>query len=217
MSNSAHDSRNGDAVRTRDLFGLAGAAVALLGLVLVWIARVSLGRNAYVSELGADGELTAPLFRLALVLIAGAGLCVFASAWRRDARGCGAEGIAWCILIASGCFALAATVPCTSGCPLPFGERFSLQDFVHTSVAVGGFALAAIAMLHAWWINRLNVNGRVSLYASIAVAIVSGTGGLLSLARFGTEFGSWCELVATSIALAWLAYYGVSCLRKRQT
>jgi hypothetical protein len=135
--------------QSRDLFGLAGAVCAFVGLVLVWTARLSLGRNAYVSELGADGEPTASQFRLALILVAIAGLCVFVSALRCNARGRGAEGIAWCIVTASACFALAATVPCTKGCPLPVGERFSLQDLVHTSVAVAGFALAAIAMLLA--------------------------------------------------------------------
>ncbi len=207
--------------QSRDLFGLAGAACAIVGLVLVWTARLSLGRNAYVSELGADGELTASQFRLALILVAIAGLCVFVSALRCNAqecnaRGCGAEGIAWCIITASACFALAATVPCTKGCPFPVGERFSLQDLVHTSVAVAGFALAAIAMLLAWWINRSNSIGCVSLVASISVAVVAGAGGILSLARMGTDFGSWCELIATSMALAWLAYYGVSRLKTTQ-
>jgi hypothetical protein len=50
---------------------------------------------------------------------------------------------------------------------------------------------------------------RLSLATGILVAVIAGTGGLLSLFRFQTVLGSRMEFVATTIAIAWLVVFGV--------
>ena len=52
----------------------------LVGLALLWGARIAANRFVYVSELGADGEPTAWAFRWALLLVAVAALIVAAEA-----------------------------------------------------------------------------------------------------------------------------------------
>ena len=46
------------------------AALAAVGLILIWAARLSADRFLYVSELGADGEPTAVVFRWAMTAVA---------------------------------------------------------------------------------------------------------------------------------------------------
>ncbi len=42
--------------------------------------------------------------------------------------------------IACGLFLFASQVTCSAGCPLPYGETFNMQDFLHTLAAVLAFA-----------------------------------------------------------------------------
>jgi hypothetical protein len=52
---------------------------------------------------------------------------------------------------------------------------------------------------------------RLALFSRISgasVAIIAATGGILSLIGFATDFGSRLELVATTIAIGWVAVYG---------
>ncbi len=81
-------SRRGDAGRCRhrrpdpgcSTGSLAGAGTlcVLATLTIIWIARIGVTRDLYVSELGADGEPTAAWFERALLLLVAGG---FAIAW----------------------------------------------------------------------------------------------------------------------------------------
>jgi hypothetical protein len=52
------------------------------------------------------------------------------------------------------------------------------------------------------------VLARLSLASSILVAVIAGTGGMLSLMQFQQGFGSRLEFIATTIAIAWLVIFG---------
>ncbi|MFP7834584.1 DUF998 domain-containing protein [Marisediminicola sp. LYQ134] len=195
----------------------AGSALVVLALAVIWSARSTVNRSLYVSELGADGEPTAGWFAFALfLLVVGAASIAWAG---RDIRSTAPLLRRWTpsasLGIAAAFFYLASRVPCTSGCPLPLGDTFTLQDLVHTLAAVLAFAMACVAMLQASCAVGFPRLRRMSLGAAISVALIASTGGMLSLLRFGTDIGGMLELVATTIAIAWLAVYGGSIARSR--
>ena len=64
-------------------------------------------------------------------------------------------------------------------------------------------------MLQTSFARGHKVLARLSLVASISVAVIAGTGGLLSLFKFQQGFGSRLEFVATTIAIAWVVMFGV--------
>ncbi|MGA1835853.1 DUF998 domain-containing protein [Herbiconiux sp. 11R-BC] len=182
------------------------AAAAGAGLGLIWVARLSASRFLYVSELGADGEPTAATFRWALVLVSVAAALVALAAPPLTPR------IRWLAVVppavvlagAAVAFGIASQVTCTAYCPLPVGPAFTWQDLIHTLSAVLGFAGAAFVMLQVAADRRFRRLARFSLGSAIAVALISATGGMLSVLRFGTQVGGVLEFVATSIALLWL-------------
>jgi len=184
------------------------AVVAALGII--WGARLTVPRDLYVSELGATGEPTAEWFRVALLLIVFGGSLI---AWAGRAVRSTARILRWwapavSLWIGCGFFLFASQVTCTPGCPLPYGPTFNLQDFLHTLAAVLAFAFACWAMLQTSFAREQRVLARLSLVASLSVAVIAGTGGLLSLFRFQQGFGSRLELVATTIAVAWVVMFG---------
>jgi hypothetical protein len=196
---------------------LLGCAFVAAALVIIWAARLSVPRVLYVRELGAASEPTAEWFRAALLLIVAGGSLV---AWAgRRIRTLAPVLRAWtpAISLWVGCafFLVASQVTCTTRCPLPYGPTFTWQDFVHTSAAVLAFGAACWAMLQASFASGHRALRAYSLVCGIAVAVVAGTGGILSLARFGTDVGSALELVATTIALAWLGVFGVAVASRR--
>lgn len=184
------------------------AALAAVGLILIWVARLSADRYLYVSELGAAGEPTAVVFRWAMTAVAvGAAITALAmpaGALTPRGRVLRAVPPAVVLLVAAAAFGLASQVTCTRYCPLPVGPGFTWQDLVHTSAAVIGFAGASWVMLQVASDARLKRLARFSLVAALAVALIAATGGILSLLQFGTEVGGLLELVATTVALAWL-------------
>lgn len=191
---------------------MLGCVLVVAALAVIWGARLTVPRVMYVSELGATGEPTAEWFRAALLLIVAGGSLV---AWAgRRIRTAAPLLRAWtpAISLWIGCafFLVASQVTCTARCPLPYGPSFTWQDLIHTSVAVLAFAAACWAMLQCSFAVGHRALRRFSLASGIAVAVVAGAGGILSLARFGTNVGSVLELVATTIALAWLGVLGVS-------
>ncbi|WP_343924047.1 DUF998 domain-containing protein [Rhodoglobus aureus] len=189
---------------------VAGSIAVGVALVLIWMSRLAIPRELYVSELGAEGEPTAAAFEIALLLIVAGGSAV---AWAaRRVR-------AWPPLLSLGTpalslwvgcafFLLASQVTCTSGCPLPYGPSFTVQDFTHTLAAVIAFAAACWAMIQTSFAREHRVLARMSLITAIAVAVIAGTGGLFSLFRFQVVLGSRLEFVATTIAIAWLMMLG---------
>jgi hypothetical protein len=190
---------------------LLGSAFVLVALVIIWVARLSQGRDLYVSELGAAGQPTARWFEGALLLIVvGGSLIAYAARGIRSRLPIlSVWAPAVSLWIGCGFFLVASQIPCTTGCPLPVGVSFTWQDLIHTVVAVLAFAAACFGMLQVSFAAGHRSLARFSLGAAVAVAVIAGAGGILSLARFQAEFGSRLELAATTIALGWLLTLGL--------
>lgn len=203
--------------RSVELAGtLIGSVFVLAALVIIWAARISQGRDLYVSELGAAGQPTAHWFEGALLLIVvGGSLIAYAA---RGIRSRVPLLSLWAptisLWVGCGFFLIASQVTCTSGCPLPVGVSFTWQDLIHTVVAVLAFAAACLGMLQVSFAAGHRSLARFSLGAGVAVAVIAGAGGILSLARFQTDFGSRLELAATTIALGWLLTLGLMMTRR---
>lgn len=203
-------------MKARDVLDVAtsliGAALVATALILIVVARVKYGgMSVYVSELGATGAPTARMFEVALLLIvAGGSLVAFAG---KDIRSRLRLLALWTpavsIWVACGFFLVASQVTCKLGCPLPTLSPFDAQDFTHITCAVIAFLAACWAMLQSAFANNHKVLSRFSLTAAIAVGVISGLGGILSLAQFDTNIGANAELTATVIAIAWIVVYGI--------
>lgn len=184
---------------------LVGAAVVVLALGMMWSARIIFDGNTYVSGLGAHSEITAIAFNISLALVALGGALCAAGLWGlSSSRGVlGAWAVSTSLLGASSMFAVGAGVPCSTGCPIPLTPGAGVQDLIHTSAAVIGFALAGIAILQTLRIDR--AYAVLALPSIMLVIVASAAGGLLSLAGVATALGGWLELIATTAALLWLA------------
>lgn len=200
-------------------FASVGGALIVVATIMIWAARLSLRKNSYVSGLGATGEVTAPVFNAALLMVAVGGLAIAVALQRaavsdrprpRRSR-VGLLLVPWFLVaLSSLCFLVASRVTCTYECPIPSNPLFTLQDAVHISFAVLGFALACLAMIGSALGSRLRAVRRLSWFAGSAVAVIAGLGGLLSLAEVGQQVGSWLEFAAMTIALFWLVGYGLA-------
>lgn len=198
----------------------AGTVLVLASLAIIWIARLGVPRELYVSELGADGEPTAVWFERALLLLVAGG---FAVAWvgrRIHSRAPGLNG--WrpsvSLAVASALFLVASQVTCTSGCPVPqFGPGLSWQDLGHVTAATLAFAFAAWAMLQCAFAVGHRAIRRFSFVAAILVAGIAATGGLMSVFDFYAWFGSRLEFVATTLGIAWVAVYGIALAFERSS
>lgn len=191
---------------------LLGSVLIAVALALIWIGRFQYGgTEVYVSELGASGASTAREFEIALLLVvAGGALVAFAG---KDVRSRFRVLSFWApavsIWIACGFFLVASQVTCRYGCPLPTLSPFDSQDFTHIACAVLAFVAACVAMVQTAFAVGHRVLARFSLAIAIGVALISGLGGILSLARFDTELGGYAEFTATTLAIAWVIVYGV--------
>lgn len=191
---------------------ILGSVAVIVALGLIWGARLTVPRDLYVSELGAQGEPTAHVFEAALLLIVAGGAAV---AWsgrrvRSSVRILSAWTPAVSLWIGCALFLFASQVTCSPGCPLPVGATFTWQDFLHTLSAVLAFAAACWAMLQSSFARSHPALAGWSLAGCLLVAVIAGTGGMFSLLRFQVAFGSHLEFVATTIAIAWLVVFGVS-------
>jgi hypothetical protein len=194
------------------LAAAAGTLAVLASLVIIWAARSGVTRDLYVSELGAEGESTAGPFRVALLLLVAGGSAI---AWAgRSIRSRPPVLRAWrpaiTLWVSCALFLVAAQVTCTSGCPVPYGPRFTWQDFTHTTAATLAFAAACWAMLQCSFAVGHRILARFSLLAAISVAVIAGAGGLMSLFNWFAEIGSRLEFVATTIGIAWIAALGIA-------
>jgi len=189
---------------------LGGCVLVVIALVIIWVARLGIPRELYVSELGAEGMPTARWFQVALVLIVVGGSAIAWAGRRVRSRGrvLGAWAPAVSLWVACGLFLFASQVTCSEGCPLPVGDTFTMQDFLHTLAAVLAFAAACWAMLQSSFARDNRVLSVFSGTMGILVAVIAGTGGLLSLFRFEQELGSRLEFIATTLAIAWLVVFG---------
>lgn len=193
------------------LVALLGTIVMAVALVLLWSAKLRVGGNVYVSELGAPGMPTARAFEAVLLLIGAGGLLIAAAGRGIRSR---ARVFRWwrpslSLALASVFFLVDSQVSCTPGCPVPVGATFTVQDFVHTFSAVLAFASASWAIMQCAFAAGHPALARVSVVAAIAVAAASTAGGLMSLFQFETVWGSRFEWVATTIGLAWVVAFGV--------
>jgi hypothetical protein len=190
---------------------IAACVCVLVALAIIWAARLVVGRDVYVSVMGAPGMPTAGWFEVALVLVSvGGGLIAFAAHGIRIS----APVLRWwrpsvSLGIASGFFLLASQVTCTPGCPIPYGPSFTVPDFTHTTSAVIAFAFACWAMLQLTRAPGRRVMAAMSLCCGISVALIAAAGGLMSLADWEAGLGSRFEFAATTIAIAWLVSLGV--------
>jgi hypothetical protein len=191
---------------------LLGSACIAAALVLIWVARAAYNQpDVYVSELGATGAPTAREFEVALLLVvAGGALVAFAG---KDVRSRVRVLAFWApsvsIWIACSFFLVASQVTCKLGCPLPTATPFDWQDFTHICCAVIAFAAACLAMLQTSFAVGHRVLARFSLTIAISVAVISGLGGILSLAQFETTVGGYAEFTATTLAIGWVIVYGI--------
>lgn len=197
----------------------AGTVLVLAALAIIWVARLGVPRELYVSELGADGEPTAAWFERALLLLV-AGSSLIAWAGRRIRTR--VPVLRWwppavSLGVSSGLFLIASQITCTSGCPVPrFGPDLSWQDLGHVTAATLAFAFAAWAMLQCAFAVGHRVIRRFSLVAAIAVAVIAATGGLMSVFDFYAWIGSRFEFVATTLGVAWVAVYGIALAFERR-
>jgi hypothetical protein len=191
---------------------LLGAGLIAAALVIIWVARVQYGAaDLYVSELGATGASTAREFEVALLLVvAGGALVAFAG---KDVRSRVRFLAFWTpavsIWIACSFFLVASQVTCKYECPLPTGTPFDWQDFIHICCAVLAFAAACLAMLQTSFAVGHRVLAVFSLTIAILVGVISGIGGILSLAKVATAFGGYAEFTATTLAIGWVIVYGI--------
>ncbi|WP_223694174.1 DUF998 domain-containing protein [Leifsonia poae] len=193
-----------------------GTVAVLGGLTIIWAARLTVPYPVYVSELGARGAPTATPFAVALLCIAAGGLAIaLASGHIRSAAPVlGRWAPALTLGFAGLCFVLASQVTCTAYCPVPIIDpRSTAQDLVHTVSAVLGFAAACYAMLQVAFAAALPRVARFSLVCCFAVAAITIAGGLLALVHVATDVGAWLELSGTTVAIAWLAVYGLTLVR----
>ena len=192
------------------LTAVVGSVAVGVALILIWASRLTIPRELYVSELGAEGEPTAAIFEVALLLIVFGGSAVAWAARRvrswPPVLSFGSPALS--LWVGCAFFLVASQVTCTSGCPLPYGPSFTWQDFSHTLAAVLAFAAACWAMIQTSFAREHKVLARLSIGTAIAVAVIAGTGGLFSLFRFQVGLGSRLEFVATTIAIAWLMMLG---------
>jgi hypothetical protein len=197
---------------------VAGVLCMAAALVTLWVARLSVPYDVYVSELGATGMPTARVFQIVLLLIVAGGALIAVAGRGIRSR---ARILRWwppsiSLGVASVFFLVDSQVTCTAGCPLPVGATFTLQDFVHTLAAVLAFAAASWTILQCAFAVGHPALARFSLVAAIAVAAISTAGGLMSLFHFQAVLGSRFELVATTTGLAWVVVFGASLVAARQ-
>lgn len=110
------------------------------------------------------------------------------------------------LAVAAPLAATSGAVPCTTGCPLPPYESASHQDIAHAVASIGGFALAAVAMV-------------VLALPSVTVRVPAGTasarGSDAALARAGTPTGNrlrTASRLGAGLAVPLLAAAGLAML-----
>lgn len=197
------------------LLGIGTVAV-LGGLTIIWAARLTVPYPVYVSELGARGAPTATPFAIALLCIAAGGFAIAlaSSHIRSTAPLLNRWAPALTLCFAGLCFVLASQVTCTAYCPVPIVDpRSTGQDLVHTVSAVLGFAAACYAMLQVAFASAMPRVARFSLVCCLVVGAITIAGGLLAIVQVATDVGAWLELIGTTVAISWLAVYGLALVR----
>lgn len=200
---------------TRRLRAGIGGVSGALGLIVIWSCRAVLDGNIYVSAMGAAEMVTAPWFNLALILVAAAAILVSTAVppTRARHRLLALWSLGATLVSTGALFAFAAAVPCTYGCPVPFTPASTLQDLLHVTAAVLGFAGAVTAVLQVWSSSTSLAARLVSGATMVFVAGTALAGALASLTGWGDGAGGWFEFAATTAALLWVSGYGIALTR----
>lgn len=185
-----------------------GAGAAFVSAALIWVCRVWDPSVHYVSQLGATGMSTAPLFNAALLLLAIAAVLV-----DRALRGDGGLyrvgwPVATTLLLCGLCFGVASAVTCSPGCPVPFTDGSLPQDLIHITFAVVGFVLAIVAMGQVAALRRRPWMRAASVLTLVAVGATALTGAMIALFRGDTVLGGNLEFTAATLAIAWFGIFG---------
>ncbi|MFJ4037404.1 DUF998 domain-containing protein [Microbacterium sp. NPDC090007] len=196
------------ATRSRTL-AVLGALCAFGSSALIWLCRLWDPSVHYVSQLGATGMTTAPLFNLALLLLAIAAVLVERALLVRGAGYVAGWPIATTLMLCGLCFGFASVVTCSPGCPVPFTAGALPQDLVHISFAVLGFALAIVAMAQTTALRRRPWMRAASMLTLIAVGVASFTGAMIALYRGDTVLGGNLEFTAATLAIIWFGVFGL--------
>ncbi len=193
-----------------------GAGAAFVSAALIWVCRVWEPSVHYVSQLGATGMPTAPLFNAALMLLAIAAVLVD-RALRGD-RGIYRVGwpVATTLLLCGLCFGVASAVTCSPGCPVPFTDGSLPQDLIHITFAVIGFVLAIVAMGQVSALRRRPWMRAASVLSLVAVGATSLTGAMIALFRGDTVLGGNLEFTAATLAIAWFGIFGWQVAREHR-
>mgnify|MGYP003748071167 CR=1 FL=1 len=186
-----------------------GAAAAFASAILIWVSRLAEPSVHYVSQLGATGMPTAPVFNSALLLLAVATVLVD----RAVATGRGRYIVGWPIaltlLVCGLCFAVASVVTCSPGCPVPFTPGALPQDTIHIAAAVLGFVLAIVAMGQVAALRHRPWMRWASIVTLTSVGVTAFTGAMLALFGGDTVLGGNLEFLAATLAIVWFGVLGL--------
>ena len=205
-------------LRSRRVALLAGAGgvAAFVGAGMIWLSRLGDPSVHYVSQLGATGMATAPLFNSALLLLGIAAVLVDRALLHRPNVYVVGWPIATTLLICGLCFAVASVVTCSPGCPVPFTPGALPQDLVHIGAAVMGFGLAIVAMGQVSFLRRRTWMRAASFSTLVAVGVTSFMGAMLALFRGDTVLGGNLEFSAATLAIAWFGIFGIQVAAEEQ-
>jgi uncharacterized protein DUF998 len=150
--------------------------------------------QGYVSEAGATGRPYAPVYRLALVLLA-VGVALLGRALR-PAR--------LLLLVAAVLAGTSSAVPCTDRCPLPPYEPTTPADLIHTGASILGMAALAGAMAVTWRAAARPAIRRLTATALTLTLPLSAVFGLAMLLAGRGTTTALLERVLLVVAVSWL-------------
>lgn len=191
------------------LLARIGALAAFASALLIWASRLIEPSVHYVSQLGAPGMATAPIFNPALLLLAAAAVLVDRALRRGRGRYVVGWPIALTLLVCGLSFGLASVVTCSPGCPVPFTDGALWQDTVHIAAAVVGFVLAIVAMGQVAALRGRPWMRWGSVVTLVLVGATSLTGAMLALFGGDTVLGGNLEFTAATLAIAWFGVFGL--------
>ena len=196
--------------------GLAAAAT-LAGAIAFGIAVVAsqgVGYAGYVSEAGAEGQPHLAGYRWGIGVIA-FGLALLAVAVFTSPAAPRRSVPAELLLGSAVLAALAGSVSCSRGCPLPPYETPTAADLVHGGASVLGVGLTALAILLLALAGEPSPLRRLSRWILLLVVPLGGVVAfaLVFLGR-GWTIGI-TERALLAVILLWTAVAGVVLSRKR--
>ena len=190
------------------VIALTVALLVVMGASIMVVQRLEHDRWYYISEFGAAGLETEEDFKVGFTMLA-CGLLLAAWSLRTVKRTSGGRRLVirpWMtIAIAGVCFFVASQVNCTESCPSIANPDATARDLVHVWFAIAGFVFGCLTMLLMAAAKKGRLR-QVTIAAALAIGVISGTGGILSLVGSTNELGAILEHVAAGIGLVWLLW-----------